>query len=157
MRRTAICVALLTLVGCAYIVTKDSQDVSVDSQPKGAKVVVKTSGGVVAFEGETPASVRLKRKNEYVVTVSLEGYKEATVRIGKTINPYIIGNLICGGIPGLVVDGITGAMWQLEPDQIVVTLQVASLNGKDDQLFALISWLDENGQIANIPVELTRE
>ena len=154
MRYSALLIALM-FISCAFLITKDSQDVSVNSQPIGAKLVVKTTGGVPVFEGETPASIRLKRKNTYVVTVSMEGYKEQSIQIDKTINPYILGNFLCGGIPGLVVDGITGAMWNLEPEQIIITLQVGSIDGKENQLFVLITWLNENQEMANIPIILT--
>lgn len=157
MKTVLITVSFLLLAGCAFIISKDSQDISVNSDPVGAKVTVATTGGVVVFEGTTPASVKLKRKNKYTVTVNMEGYLEKTIQIDQSINPMVIGNLLCGGIPGLVVDGITGAMWNLEPEQIVITLQTASINDKPSQLFALISWLNENNQTVSIPVELVKE
>lgn len=147
----------LVFVSCAYIVSKDSQDVAVTSTPTGAKVVIATTGGVVVYEGTTPASVNLKKKNEYVVTVSMKGYVEKSVQIDKAINPMVLGNLLCGGIPGLIVDGITGAMWNLEPGQIVITLQTASLNNGPEKLYAVLSWLNENGQTVNLPIEMVKK
>lgn len=157
MKKILLITVILFLAACSYIINTDKQDVGVRSEPTGAKIVVKTTGGVEVFSGQAPASIKLKKKNEYVVYVSLEGYKDEEVRIDKRIEPWVIGNLLCGGIPGLVVDGITGAMWKLEPDEIVVTLQVASTNRREDRLFVLISWLDEDiNDIVNIPIALQK-
>jgi len=156
MRKLMVVLIAILFVGCAYITSTDSQDISVKSNPSGAKVIITTTGGVQVFEGQTPASAHLKKKNKYVATVSMQGYADKTVQIDQEMNTIILGNLLCGGIPGLVVDGVTGAMWNLTPDQIVVTLQVASLNDGPEKLYAFVSWLDANGQTVSIPVEMVK-
>lgn len=155
MKQNLVVILMAIMIsGCAYIMNGDNQDVSIKSNPEGAKVVVTTTGGVPIFEGTTPASVNLKKKYKYAVTVSLDGYTEKTFQIDQTIDMTILGNIICGGIPGLIVDGVTGAMYKLEPEQLVITLQTASLNGGDEKLYAVLSWLGENGETMNIPLEL---
>ena len=157
MKKLLISLLVVVFAGCAYIMNKDTQDISINSQPTGAKVVVTTIGGVPVFEGTTPTSVKLKRKNKYVVSVSMEGYLDKTIQIDQAINTMIIGNLLCGGVPGMIIDGLTGAMWNLEPEQIVFTLQTASINGQSEKLYAFISWLDEDGRTVSIPIELIKE
>ena len=156
-----VLVFLLTVMlisGCAYLAGGgDNQDVAITSSPEGASVVITTTGGVPMFEGITPASVNLKRKYKYNVTVNMGGYKENTVMIDQTLNMYVIGNLLCGGIPGMIVDGLTGAMWVLEPEQIVVTLELAALDGGSEELYAVVSYLGENNQRQSIPVLLEKE
>jgi len=99
----------------------------------------------------------LKRINKYIVTVNLDGYKENSVMIDQTLNMYIVGNILCGGIPGLVVDALTGAMWVLEPEQIVITLELASLENGTEELYAVVSYLGDNNQRQSIPVLLEKE
>lgn len=109
------------------------------------------------FEGTTPASVNLKRKYKYNVTVNMMGYKEKTVMVDQTLNMMVLGNILCGGIPGGVVDALTGAMWVLEPEQIVVTLEMAALDGGSEELYAVVSYLGENNQRQSVPVLLEKE
>ncbi|MBC8549263.1 MAG: PEGA domain-containing protein [Candidatus Brocadiales bacterium] len=150
--------AVILLSGCAYLAGGgDNQDVKVTSSPEGASIVITTTGGVSVFEGATPASVNLKRKYKYNVTVNLDGYKEKTVMIDQTLNMYVIGNLLCGGVPGMIVDGLTGAMWVLEPEQIVVTLEMAALEGGEEQLYAVVSYLGDNNIRQSIPVAMEKE
>jgi hypothetical protein len=66
----------------------------------------------------TPATVTLRRKDKlifparYTATIEAPGYQPASVPIRSTINPWILGNVVVGGIPGLVVDNVTGAAWR---------------------------------------------
>jgi len=150
--------AVTLFTGCAYFLGGgDAQDVLVESTPEGASVVITTTGGVPIFEGATPASVNLKRKYKYNVAVNLDGYKEKTVMIDQTLNMYVVGNILCGGIPGLVVDALTGAMWVLEPEQIVITLEMAALEGGEEQLYAVVSYLGDNNVRQSIPVLMEKE
>ncbi len=150
--------SVLLISSCAYLVGGgDKQDVMVNSSPEGASVVITNTGGVEMFSGTTPASVTLKRKYKYNVTVNLDGYKENTVMIDQTLNMMVLGNIICGGIPGGVVDALTGAMWTLEPEQIVVTLELAALEGGTEELYAVVSYLGTDDQVQSVPILLEKE
>lgn len=150
--------SVMLVTGCAYLVGGgDKQDVKVNSSPEGASIVIKNTGGVQMFSGTTPATVNLKRKYKYTVTVNLDGYKENTVMIDQTLNMMVLGNILCGGIPGGVVDALTGAMWTLEPEQIVVTLEMAALDGGSEELYAVVSYLGTDNQRQSIPVLLEKE
>ncbi len=141
------------IVGCATIISGSKQQVSVNSTPENAEVSVKTLGGISVFNGRTPASVTLARKNEYLVTVKLSGYSDQTIQISKSVNTWVIGNLLCGGIPGLVVDGVTGALWNLEPEAIHVALVIAMLDGKS-VYYAVLGMHDDNGQLRTLAVPM---
>lgn len=66
----------------------------------------------------SPGIVSLKRQRRfflpahYTATISAPGFQTAQVPIGSTLNPWILGNIVIGGIPGLVIDGATGAVWK---------------------------------------------
>jgi len=126
--RTAL-QALLALsiatTGCATIIKGTSQDVSVSSTPAGASVLIRSNAGADVFQGTTPASAKLAKKREYTVTVSNPGYEDVRVAITQSFEGWFIGNLLCGGIIGGVIDAVDGAMWNLEPNMINVTLRAA--------------------------------
>jgi hypothetical protein len=135
--------------GCATMISSSYQNVAINSNPPKAQVRVETVGGVEVASGETPLSVRLKRKDEYVVIVKMVGYRENKINISREINPYtglnLLGLLVGGGvfvfgttviavgaigfagtIAGFVADFSSGAAWNLTPERIEVTLQRAS-------------------------------
>jgi len=143
----------LFVIGCATIISGTKQQVSVNSTPQSAEVSIKTMGGIPVFNGKTPASAALQRKNEYLVTVKMAGYSEQTVQISRTINTWVIGNLLCGGIPGLIVDGVTGALWNLDPEAIHVELVVAMQDGQP-VYYAVLGMLDDEGQLRTLAVPM---
>ena len=131
--------------GCAYILSTDSQDISISTYPAGAQVVITTTGGIEVFSGTTPVQAHLKRKNKYFVDVSLEGHESKRIYLEQSLNPKTFWNILVGGIPGLIIDGVSGAIWNLEPETVMITLQTANINGKDHQVL-VFSWLDEEGK-----------
>jgi len=152
-------VGAMFLAGCASIFKGTNQSVSVQSTPSAAKVVVTTApGDAPVFEGTTPAQFSVKKTKEYKVTVKLAGYKPATSMISHDgIETWFIGNLICGGLLGMVIDYADGAMWKLAPNQINVTLQTAYLPNGDKALYAVFVGRDDRGQIRNFAVPMIRD
>ena len=144
----------MLFTGCAYILSTDSQDISISSSPAGAQVMIKTTGGIEVFTGTTPAQAHLKRKNEYIIDITLEGHKTKQVHLAKSLNKKTFWNLLNGGIGGWIVDGVSGAIWKLEPETITITLQTASINGEDHQVL-VFSWLDEQGEPVHQVVEIS--
>jgi hypothetical protein len=112
----------LLFTSCASIVNQSSQDVQLDSTPFGAEVVVTNKAtGETVFTGETPAKVELEKGDgyfsakDYQVEFHLDGYQPRTVDLEHSLSAwYWGGNLVLGGLIGyLIVDPITGAMWNL--------------------------------------------
>ena len=148
--------ALLSLGSCATIFSGTDQAVNVETQPVSADVVIKADTGIVFYEGEAPATVDLPRKNEYTVTVSMDGYEERTVPITQGFNAWVVGNLICGGIPGGVVDLLTGAWYELQPTQVSIELRQA-YNGNESKVFVVFNAMDEQGQLRSMAVPMIPE
>lgn len=116
------CVSL-GLVGCASITTGKHQRVPIDSNPQGAEVTV-SSG----YRGITPCSFELERNKQHVINIAKEGYKTAQVTLKKTVCGSLAGNLIVGGVIGVGVDAMTGAMWKLTPESVYVDLVPGKAN-----------------------------
>lgn len=147
MRKSLSLVLLGVLVtlatGCAAIVGGGSnQALSLEATPSAARYTIRSSSGIEMSAGSVPASVRLPRKNEYQVDISLAGYEPRTVAITRGTNGWIWGNLVIGWVLGFIIDFATGAAYKLEPAFVNVTLERA-----DDQAFALVQILDEDRKL----------
>jgi hypothetical protein len=119
-----VCSTLCALSGCASIVSGRHADVAIDSCPSNAHVVIHDDDGREVASLNTPGVVSLKRNRRYFLparytaVVMAEGYQPTEVPIRSTVNPWILGNIVIGGIPGLVVDNATGAAWQPRHSEI---------------------------------------
>ncbi len=93
----------------------------VNSNPSGA--LVEVSNGLQA---KTPASFKLPRSFEGLVTISREGYETVVVNVTSQVSSAggagMAGNVFLGGFIGAGVDASTGAMNDLVPNPIDVTL-----------------------------------
>jgi uncharacterized protein YceK len=112
------------LSGCASIMSGRHAEVAINTNAPNARVVVRDKRGQHVASLHAPATVTLRRKDKlifparYTATIEAPGYKSASVPIRSTINPWILGNVVVGGIPGLVVDNVTGAAWRPRHSEI---------------------------------------
>jgi len=96
------------LSGCATVISGVDQDVTFNSVPGDATVIINSIP-----RGTTPLTVSLKRRGHYEVTLEKEGYYPTNFVMRRKVNPAIIGNILVGGVIGVGVDAATGAMWDL--------------------------------------------
>ena len=121
---SVIGIAACSLTGCASIISGRHADVAIDSYPSNAHVIVHDDNGREVASINTPGVVTLKRNRRYFLParytamIMAPGYQPAEVPIRSTVNPWIIGNIVIGGIPGLLVDNATGAAWQPRHSEI---------------------------------------
>lgn len=126
MRKLAA-LALLFSVNCGTIVHQTTQFIPVTSEPAGAAVTVACGEVENAANLVTPARVEVHRKPDFcIISLEKQGYEREDVRLGKTMSPLYIGNILIGGIIGFIVDGVNGAMWNRTPGQVAVTLKPAT-------------------------------
>ena len=154
--------ATLVFTGCASILGGGTrQDVQISSTPAAATIKVERTGVTgkieTVWEGTTPATVNLKRKREYLVSVTLDGYQTIEVSLEHGTNGWVWGNLLCGGLIGLIIDFTNGAAKKLVPDEVNVQLVTAMGPGMDHSVYAVFSALDSNGDLRLLPVPLIPE
>ena len=127
VRFFAVAIGVIGLVwcgGCASIVSGRHAEVTIDSNPPNAHVTVRDKRGQQVAALNTPAKVTLKRNERiilparYTATIEAPGYETAQVPIRSTVNPWILGNVVFGGVVGLVVDNATGAAWKPRDSEI---------------------------------------
>lgn len=120
----AACATSLLMCNCATIFGGASnRDVLVKSNPEGAKVTITDKKGNLVHEGTTPTTASLRRSSSFFVPASYKlnfkkkGCPEQTVDLKADINPWYFGNVVFGGLIGiLIVDPATGAMWTLDKE-----------------------------------------
>jgi len=95
----------------------------VQTVPPGA--AVKTTTGMAC--DATPCTFRMERKNSFSVTITKPGYKtyqgEVVSAVAGAGGAAFAGNVLVGGLIGAGVDASDGAMDNLKPDPMLVTLE----------------------------------
>lgn len=137
----------LLFTGCASIIHGPIQTVDFNSQPSGAKVTIDGKE-----YGVTPRSVDLRRmgrlkgeakeKQAYNVKIELEGYLPYELKIKRDMDGWFIGNILFGGLIGIIVDASNGSMYKLSPDQTIATLSKSTtLTNKDSNVIYIATTL----------------
>lgn len=125
-------ICLLVLPSCGTIIHGTTQQVGISSSPSNAGVAI---NGVNI--GSTPVMVDLKRKDSHIVRISLAGYETYETTLTRKVSGWVWGNIVFGGLIGLVVDSSTGGMYKLTPEQIQAELRSGQANvlNTEDGLF----------------------
>lgn len=131
MRFAPFALAIL-LSGCATIIHGSNQEIAFSSNPSASQVMI--DGQMM---GETPVTLALSRKERHTVRFDLDGYQPYEMQLSRSVDGWIAGNIIFGGLIGLVVDAATGAMYKLSPEQVqadLMTAGTASIDASGDHL-----------------------
>lgn len=117
---------------CATIIHGSRQDVSFSSNPSKASVSIDN-----VEMGTTPVTLRLKRNMHHTVVIKLDGYQPYETKLTRKVSGWLAGNIIFGGLIGIVVDAAGGGMYKLTPDQIQAELrnQTAQIGDFKDGIF----------------------
>src|SRR5262245_19655719 len=100
-------VAALSLLaatsGCATIMSGTTERIRLESDPPGATVRVDRNSYT------TPVDVKLARSRNHDVEFQSDGYVSAKRQVTRDSNDWVWGNILIGGLIGLLVDYSTGA------------------------------------------------
>ena len=110
-------VLAMSLGGCASVVHGPTEKICFTSDPSGAKLYA------AGLETVTPACIELQRRGKHTVRFTKAGYEpiEMTMKEGMSMW-FLLGNLLLGGVPGWIIDGINGSVGDLSPDNVHVNL-----------------------------------
>ena len=121
LRYIAIVVCAIPLVACATITTGTTQVIAVDTPGvPGATCTLSTQSGpqVVA----TPGTISLsKGSNPIPISCAKACYLNGQSIIASNAQQMAAGNVIFGGLIGLGVDSVSGAMYKY-PDMVTVSM-----------------------------------
>jgi hypothetical protein len=122
-------VSLLS-TGCATIMSRGYDDLTIESNPTGAKVYLGAE-----HLGTTPFTKRFERVTFETpeITFRKEGYKTQTVMLGRSLAPISLWNFIffptAVGVTSWGIDAGTGNMIQYTPDSYLLDLQKTGEEG----------------------------
>lgn len=157
--RLMISVGLLaTTAACATVVGGTTQEVYVDTEPKGATCAVNRQGATVGFIKPTPGKVGLSRSKETVILAcTLDGYEQSNEVLVASFTGATVGNILLGGLVGVAIDAASGANNKY-PERVMVILTPASFPSDEarDAHYAGIRQRVEAGAKAEIDLVNTR-
>ena len=108
--------AMTMLSGCATITMGSSQTVVLTTEPVGAACTFNRDGAVVGVINPTPGSLNVSKSHSTIdVSCVKDGFLDAKGVVGKHFQPMTFGNILFGGIIGIVVDAASGATAEYEP------------------------------------------
>jgi hypothetical protein len=121
--------------GCATLTKGSSQTVTVNTDPSGAICTMTRDAKPVAVVNPTPGSVPVdKARGTIAVLCKKQGYQDAVGELAAEFQAMTLGNILFGGIVGVVVDAASGAMNQY-PESVTITLipeEFASIEQRDE-------------------------
>ena len=91
------------LNSCATIMSGQRQMVAFSTEPSGAEINI--DGRTI---GTTPMNTKIKR-TAHAVKFQKEGYRDSDYFFNKKFNGWYLGNILLGGLPGMIVDLIVGS------------------------------------------------
>lgn len=121
IRLGGVLLCAASLSACATVTRGTRQNYTIETDPPGANITLSTGQTCVS-----PCTLRLKRKHEFTVTATMEGYEPAEAQVDSRIRAGGIagaaGNVLVGGIIGGVIDGTNGSMNDLMPNPLRITM-----------------------------------
>ena len=111
----------MLLPACATVTRGTSQKFAIESTPAQADVALSTGQTCT-----TPCKLKLKRKHGFTASFTKPGYEPLQAQVKSKFSgggaAAGAGNILIGGVVGAVVDGSSGALNNLTPNPLKVTL-----------------------------------
>lgn len=113
--------ASLAAGGCATLTTGSSQTVTIVTEPAGAACVLRRDGEVIGAVNPTPGSIAVGKSHGAIsVHCARDGFRDAEQGLTASFQAATLGNVLLGGLIGIVVDAASGATASYEPQLLVL-------------------------------------
>jgi hypothetical protein len=105
-----VCFVMASLAGCSTITTGTTQSILVDSNPAGAVCRFSRSDREVGVVNPTPGMLMITKDKEPITVICTKSsfYPNTGVLLAN-FEPMTLGNILLGGIVGIIVDAASGA------------------------------------------------
>lgn len=104
------------LGGCATLTKGSSQNITVTTDPIGAICTLTREGEVIGIVNPTPGTLNVSKSHtDLVVRCVKDDYVDAVGNVGSKFQAMTFGNILFGGLVGVVVDAASGASAEYEP------------------------------------------
>jgi hypothetical protein len=121
LRNVCPLLALLIAPACSTITTGTTQAITVTTDPPGATCQVQRDGQLIGVVNPTPGSLTIgKSTRDMVVNCTRSGNLPGSNTVQADFQPATLGNILLGGVVGIVVDAASGAMGTYPPSVAVV-------------------------------------
>lgn len=101
--------------GCSTLIHGVHQDLSINTTPRGVKVWIGDQTCI------TPCVLSVWRKADSIMILEPAGVTKYELTSTINVGTYYFGNGITFILPGIIIDGITGAKYSLEPVDLVLS------------------------------------
>ena len=137
---------LLTTTSCSSIFNGSQQDVQIKSSENGAQITINGNS-----RGQTPATIKLQRGKSHLIEIKKEGYETYRITTEKSLTGWFWGNLLCGGLVGMVIDLASGNAYDIEPDVVFAQMSktTAMLGNYNSDDFSSVFKKDKTGKIVD--------
>ena len=142
----SVALVVSTLSGCASIVHNGQREISIASEPPGAKVSIYNRSNELVSTNTTPFVAQLEPKygyfkgQTYRLVFEKDGFTSSEAMLKSEVSGWYFGNLVFGGLIGmLAVDPATGAMFNIVPTKVQHSLTAADSTTAQPASAALIS------------------
>ena len=110
---------VMTVSGCATIMSGNKQKIPVTSRPAGATVTCDNGTMII-----TPGSVILSTKEVHTLVATLPGYEPQQKALFKKLNNWVFADILWDfGIITIPIDLISGAACELQPKEVRFSLK----------------------------------
>ncbi len=117
MRTLAISLTLaLSCSSCATIFSNGRDKISIGARDPATRIYV---DGELKGTGQVDAVV--KRGDVHVLRGELDGCEPVSVTTGKQLDPWVFGNILIGGVIGLIIDVASDNVMRVHPAQYDVS------------------------------------
>ena len=149
-----IFVFVFVFSSCKTITVGTDQNVTIQSSVSGATAEIPGYGSY-----SLPATIALKKGDgPYYVNVCKKGYEcqQLVIRKESDVFGVLVGNVLFGGLLGMIIDYGTGAAYELAPETLIAALEKSdvqiseALLKEDTEGYVLLTVLD----IARTPSSL---
>lgn len=134
LRPALLLLAAGGLSGCATIIEGTSQEITVKTDPIGAHCALYREGVRLGDIPSTPGVLTIKKTGKDIAVACVKpGFKMLTLRDKSDLDAATVGNVLIGGLVGVVVDAASGANNKYT-SPVVVTLQANDPGAADASL-----------------------
>ncbi len=122
MKSVYVLIPALLVGGCATIFEGTDQTITINTTPPGASCDITRKGEQIGKVSPTPGSIRVeKSKEDLSILCTKDRYVLANTAQSPKFVGTTFGNIVAGGLVGVLVDAATGANFTY-PDKIEVVL-----------------------------------
>lgn len=116
MKKALFLSCIVSLTGCASIVSGPKQSISVEAPPVSGATCTLSNNDGEWFVTSSPGSVTINRdSSDLIITCQKKGETLGTTKVSSSVRPLVIGNIvffIVGGIIGTAIDMGTGSAYE---------------------------------------------